>query len=127
MKLLTSGKKFKLFNVSLLIIFTFNIQAYFNNNNFTNLLPYSMKNLSSLETIYLNDNNFNGSLNIIKNLSNLIEVYAMNNNFNEYLDKDFGINLIKLITFNISNNNITGSFPTGIFFNINQLTFFIYQ
>ena len=72
-----------------------------------------MKNLTALQSLYLNNNNFIGNLNMIKNLIALIEVYAMNNNFSGYLDQDFGSNLLHLITFNISNNKFSGQFPTG--------------
>lgn len=83
-------------------------------------LPLSMLRLKHLEDLYLDDNKFSGSLDVIQEMYNLTHVYLEDNNFNDTIDEDFFFDMKNLVHVDLSTNNLRGSIP-GHFFKFPDL------
>lgn len=84
-------------------------------------LPPSLSNLTQLKQLYLDDNAFEGSIDMIQSLTKLTQVYLEDNNFNDTLDDTSFANSKNLVHLDISNCSFGGSVP-GHLFNLTQLT-----
>jgi hypothetical protein len=100
-------------------------------NSITGSLPASLSDLSNLFLIALDDNFLTGSLDALQSLSSLERVYLEQNDFVGTIDGAFMAAAVGLKTLDLSNNNLVGSVPTHLMESVeildlhdNQLTVF---
>ena len=80
----------------------------------TNPIPSSLGNLSSLQGLALDDNNFSGSIpSALGNLGELTNLSLTDNNFDGNIPPSLG-NLTKLESLNAWGNKLSGSIPTQL-------------
>ncbi|KAK2982389.1 hypothetical protein RJ640_026232 [Escallonia rubra] len=83
---------------------------YLQDNNFSGVIPFSFS--SKLSILDLSFNSFTGSLPPV--LSNLTRLIILNLQFNSFSGAIPDINLPRLKLFNVSNNKLNGSIPNSL-------------
>lgn len=92
------------------------------NNGMHGQLPLAMKDLHSLHSLLLDDNQFSGSVDVLQSLTNLTYVYLEDNRFNDTIDDKFFWNQTSLRHLDLSNNTFRGDIRSiGHLFNLSNL------
>jgi len=84
-------------------------------------LPSGLSKLRKLQKLRLDDNEFEGGIDMMQNLTELTHVYLEKNNFNGTLHYSSFSELKNLVRLDISNNTFGGFVPRQLF-NMSQLT-----
>eukprot|EP00581_Thalassiosira_minuscula_P020017 CAMPEP_0183714332 /NCGR_PEP_ID=MMETSP0737-20130205/8879_1 /TAXON_ID=385413 /ORGANISM="Thalassiosira miniscula, Strain CCMP1093" /LENGTH=721 /DNA_ID=CAMNT_0025943239 /DNA_START=156 /DNA_END=2321 /DNA_ORIENTATION=- len=85
------------------------------NLNMYGELPPSLADLQKLSWLFLDDNNFEGSVSMVQNFSKLEYVHLENNMFEDVIDEHFFTKSNKLKQLDVSNCSFSGSIPWKLF------------
>ena len=90
------------------------------NTGLSGPLPQSLSQLKELRLLFLDDNAFTGSTDMIQSMPNLTHVYLEDNQFDGTIDDTFFADLKNLVHLDVSNCSFSGKVP-GHLFNLPSL------